>query len=81
MTLFAGAPALRQWSCTPGSTGWPPASFDDPPGTHETCETCYWEDDAAQLRWPSLADRANAMSLIDAQRSSRQPFVQASKLQ
>lgn len=30
---------------------------------------CFWEDDATQLRFPTLADATNLMSLVDAQQS------------
>ena len=41
-----------------------------PPGSHEICPICFWEDDAVQLRWPDLADGANAVPLRDAQRNA-----------
>jgi hypothetical protein len=41
--------------------------FDLPPGNHEICRVCFWEDDRQQLRWPELAGGANSLSLIDAQ--------------
>ncbi|MET8552117.1 CPCC family cysteine-rich protein [Micromonospora zamorensis] len=41
----------------------------DPPGSHEICRVCRWEDDVYQLRWPYRAGGANKSSLIDAQRN------------
>ena len=32
---------------------------------------CFWEDDATQLRFPTLPDATNLMSLVDAQSSYR----------
>jgi hypothetical protein len=43
--------------------------FRTPPGSYEICPVCGWEDDAAQLRWPSLSGGANRLSLKDAQRN------------
>jgi hypothetical protein len=43
--------------------------FADPPGSEDICMICFWEDDATQLRFPTLADATNLMSLADAQRS------------
>jgi hypothetical protein len=43
--------------------------FDEPPGSHEICPVCFWEDDRVQLRWPDWAGGANTPSLIDAQRN------------
>ena len=42
--------------------------FAAPPGSHEICPVCFWEDDAAQLREPTMPG-ANAVSLAEAQRS------------
>ena len=41
--------------------------FDEPPGSHDICGVCAWEDDDAQLRWPQSAQGANDASLIEAQ--------------
>ena len=41
-----------------------------PPGSHEICPLCGWEDDVHQLRWPYRAGGSNASSLIDAQRAA-----------
>jgi hypothetical protein len=43
--------------------------FDQLPGSFDLCSLCYWEDDSAQLRWPTLAGGANSPSLIDSQRN------------
>ncbi|MEQ0557465.1 CPCC family cysteine-rich protein [Amycolatopsis sp. NEAU-NG30] len=43
--------------------------FADPPGNHEICRVCFWEDDNIQLRWPDRPGGANSLSLIDAQRA------------
>ncbi|WP_433553404.1 CPCC family cysteine-rich protein [Micromonospora zamorensis] len=42
-------------------------TLGDPPGSHETCRVCRWEDDVYQLRWPHRAGGANKSSLIEAQ--------------
>ncbi|MEU0236326.1 CPCC family cysteine-rich protein [Nocardiopsis sp. NPDC006198] len=39
----------------------------NPPGSHEVCPVCFWEDDAVQLRWPALSGGVNNNSLYDAQ--------------
>lgn len=39
-----------------------------PPGSHEICPLCGWEDDVGALRWPDRPGGANELSLIDAQR-------------
>ncbi|NBH03564.1 hypothetical protein GTY80_09955 [Amycolatopsis sp. SID8362] len=44
-------------------------AFEKPPGSHEICSVCFWEDDWQQLRWPDLAGGANSTSLLDAQRA------------
>lgn len=45
-------------------------TLTEPPGSHEVCPVCGWEDDVHQLRWPYRAGRHNASSLIDAQRAA-----------
>ncbi|CDO58458.1 hypothetical protein BN1012_Phect244 [Candidatus Phaeomarinobacter ectocarpi] len=40
---------------------------DEPPGSHNICPICGWEDDISQLRFPELAGGANKLSLLDAQ--------------
>jgi hypothetical protein len=37
--------------------------FDLPPGYHEVCPICLWEDDLAQLRFPRMPGSANRVSL------------------
>ncbi len=44
-------------------------TFDEPPGSYDICEVCFWEDDGSQLRWPQNAGGANVPSLIEAQRN------------
>ncbi|MGI5522484.1 CPCC family cysteine-rich protein [Micromonospora sp. CA-259024] len=44
-------------------------TLGEPPGSHEICPVCRWEDDVYQLRWPYRARGANKSSLIDAQRN------------
>ncbi|WTW92092.1 CPCC family cysteine-rich protein [Streptomycetaceae bacterium NBC_01309] len=46
-------------------------TMQGPPGGHEICPVCFWEDDATQLRWPDLAGGANRISLIKAQQNYR----------
>jgi hypothetical protein len=41
--------------------------FSEPPGSHEICELCGWEDDLVQLRFPGLRGGANACSLAECQ--------------
>ncbi|MFD3443217.1 CPCC family cysteine-rich protein [Microbacteriaceae bacterium 4G12] len=43
-------------------------TLEEAPGSYEICGVCGWEDDHAQLRWPTLAGGADAVSLIQAQR-------------
>lgn len=43
-------------------------TLPEPPGSHEICPVCGWEDDVYQLRWPYRSGGANASSLIEAQR-------------
>ena len=43
-------------------------TLSEPPGSHEICPVCGWEDDVYQLRWPYRSGGANKSSLIDAQR-------------
>ena len=39
------------------------------PGDYDLCPVCLWEDASDQLRWPTLADGPNGISLIDGQRN------------
>ncbi|WP_078530969.1 CPCC family cysteine-rich protein [Streptomyces sp. PsTaAH-124] len=41
------------------------------PGSYEICPVCFWEDDGAQFRWPTIAGGANKVSLIEAQRNEQ----------
>lgn len=43
--------------------------FEQPPGSDDICLICFWEDDAAQLRFPSLEDATNIVSLSQAQKN------------
>jgi hypothetical protein len=40
-----------------------------PPGYHEKCPICHWEDDLAQLRFPDMPGSANHVSLVEAQKN------------
>lgn len=44
-------------------------TLSEAPGSYEICGICFWEDDAVQLRWPTMSGGANRISLIDAQDS------------
>lgn len=46
--------------------------FVSPPGGHEKCPICGWEDDLAQLRFVRLPGSANHVSLEEAQQNYRQ---------
>ncbi|MFV2088288.1 CPCC family cysteine-rich protein [Micromonospora sp. LOL_021] len=43
-------------------------TMTEPPGSHDICPICHWEDDVYQLRRPYRARGANILSLIEAQR-------------
>jgi hypothetical protein len=43
-------------------------TLSEPPGSHEICPLCGWEDDVYQLRWPYRPGGANKSSLIAAQK-------------
>jgi hypothetical protein len=45
--------------------------FSEPPGSHEICPICFWEDDLSQLRFP-LTTGANQVSLVDGQKNYRE---------
>jgi hypothetical protein len=40
-----------------------------PPGYHEVCPICGWEDDLSQLRFLTMPGGANQVSLVDAQKN------------
>jgi hypothetical protein len=40
-----------------------------PPGSDDICPICFWQDDAGSLRYASVADGPNKVSLIEAQRN------------
>jgi hypothetical protein len=42
-------------------------TLHEPPGSHQICPVCFWQDDQVQLRWPDRADGANRPCLIEAQ--------------
>jgi len=46
--------------------------FAEPPGSDDICLICFWEDDATQLRFPTLADVTNIVSLAQAQKNYAQ---------
>jgi hypothetical protein len=43
--------------------------FDEPPGSYDICDICFWEDDEAQLRYPEMDWGPNKVSLIEAQKN------------
>jgi hypothetical protein len=42
---------------------------EEPPGTHDICPVCFWEDDPAQFEDPTLEGGANSPSLRQAQKN------------
>ncbi|MCP3762790.1 CPCC family cysteine-rich protein [Domibacillus sp. A3M-37] len=42
---------------------------EEPPGTFDICEICYWEDDNVQFDDPDFEGGANVVSLRQAQRN------------
>lgn len=44
-------------------------SFNSPPGSHEICTICFWEDDISQLRFALQSGGANKESLIVSQKN------------
>ncbi|WP_073928468.1 CPCC family cysteine-rich protein [Streptomyces sp. CB03911] len=42
------------------------------PGSGIKCPVCFWEDDAAQFRWPLMPGGANQVRLVQAQRNVRE---------
>ena len=43
--------------------------FSQPPGYHQVCPICSWEDDLCQLRFPLMPGSANRVSLLSAQKN------------
>src|SRR6185295_4947122 len=46
-------------------------SYDEPPGSYDSCEICLWKDDPSQLRYPETRGGANRASLVQAQENFR----------
>jgi Cysteine-rich CPCC len=46
--------------------------FPEPPGSFNICEVCNWEDDAAELEWPTTVRGANGRTLVESQRVFRE---------
>ena len=44
---------------------------EPPPGTHEICDVCFWEDDGIQFDHPDYEGGANAVSLNEARLNYR----------
>jgi hypothetical protein len=42
--------------------------FDEPPGSHDICLVCEWQDDNVQLKYPALGGGANNKSLCEYQK-------------
>ena len=42
---------------------------EDPPGTYDICDICFWEDDGVQYRNPYYEGGANKVSLKQAQQN------------
>ncbi len=43
--------------------------YTKPPGTHDICDICFWEDDAIDYEHPDEPGGANAVSFSEAQRN------------
>lgn len=48
--------------------------FGEPPGSHEICDLCGWEDDHVQLAHPAMAGGANKRSLAQSQAFALQKY-------
>ncbi|HFK1475170.1 CPCC family cysteine-rich protein [Bacillus paranthracis] len=42
-------------------------TLEEPPGTYEICNICFWEDDSVQFKEPDYEGGANEVSLRQAQ--------------
>ncbi|MGM7637493.1 CPCC family cysteine-rich protein [Bacillus sp. Hm123] len=42
---------------------------EEPPGTYDVCEICFWEDDIVQFNDPDYEGGANEVSLRQAQKN------------
>lgn len=42
---------------------------EEPPGTFNICDICYWEDDGVQYNYPDYGGGANLPSLREAQKN------------
>ena len=51
--------------------------FAEPPGSHEICRLCGWEDDHVQLAHPRLRGGANKGSLVEAQAMALRTYPRA----
>lgn len=45
---------------------------EEPPGTYEICDVCFWEDDYVQFKDESYRGGANDMSLEEARRNFKE---------
>ena len=43
--------------------------FPGPPGTQNICPICFWQDDRSPLRYATIPDGPNKVSLIEAQKN------------
>jgi hypothetical protein len=43
--------------------------FAETPGSQDICPICFWQDDASSLRYATIADGPNDVSLVEAQRN------------
>lgn len=54
--------------------------YGDPPGSFELCPICNWQDDIAQLRFPTYTPSTNDMSLVEAQTNVPLPLQKQDRL-